>query len=180
MAVEQFCLQGLGTLSGHKSHSGPIWLPCITQVGTLYCFPHILECHYVKLIQIMRIGRATDSVASSDKALSYGGGKWRYSTYVTNRLNSVLCSNILNWVFFTLDKSIDEELQNGISYTAVDEQWESNSALKVDQLAAPLLRKWPLNVLVHLLDNYSLSTPIQHCSHPHMWGHVLNRVSEVV
>jgi hypothetical protein len=31
-------------------------------------------------------------------------------------------------VFFTLDKSIDSELQNGISYTSVEEQWEINSA----------------------------------------------------
>jgi hypothetical protein len=35
-------------------------------------------------------------------------------------------------VFFTLDKSRDSE--NGISYTPVEEQWASNSALKVDKL----------------------------------------------
>jgi hypothetical protein len=29
-----------------------------------------------------------------------------------------------------------------------EEQWESSSALKVDQLVNSLLRKWPLNVLV--------------------------------
>jgi hypothetical protein len=34
-----------------------------------------------------------------------------------------------------------------MSYTAFEEQWESNSALKVDQLVNSLLRKWPLKVL---------------------------------
>jgi hypothetical protein len=46
-------------------------------------------------------------------------------------------------VFFTLDKSSDSELQNGISYIAFEEQWESISALKVDQLVNSLLRKSP-------------------------------------
>ena len=36
-------------------------------------------------------------------------------------------------VFFTLDKSRDSALENGISYTTVEEQWESNSALKDDK-----------------------------------------------
>ena len=44
-------------------------------------------------------------------------------------------------VFFT-------ELQKGISYTAFEEQCESYSAMKVDQLENLLLRKWPLNILV--------------------------------
>jgi hypothetical protein len=61
------------------------------------------------------------------------------------------CVAKFEMVFFTLDKSRDSQLQNGISYTAVEEQWESNSALKVDKLVTPLLRKWPLNILVHLL-----------------------------
>jgi hypothetical protein len=47
-------------------------------------------------------------------------------------------------VFFTLDKTRDTELQNGLSYTAFEEQWESNSALKVDKLVTSLLKKWPL------------------------------------
>uniref|UniRef100_A0A4W5P4C1 Ig-like domain-containing protein n=1 Tax=Hucho hucho TaxID=62062 RepID=A0A4W5P4C1_9TELE len=42
----------------------------------------------------------------------------------------------------------DSELQNDISYTAFEEQWESNSALKVDELVNSLLRKWHLNILV--------------------------------
>ena len=67
---------------------------------------------------------------------------------MTDRLDSVLCSNIWNCVFFTLDKGRDTELHNGISYTAFEEQWENNSALKVDQLVNSLLRKSPLNVLV--------------------------------
>jgi hypothetical protein len=46
--------------------------------------------------------------------------------------------------FFTLDIS----RENGISYTAFEEQWESNSALKADRLVNSLLRKWSLNVLV--------------------------------
>ena len=46
-------------------------------------------------------------------------------------------------VFFTLDKSRDSELGNDISYTAFEEEWESNSALKVDSLLTPLLSKWP-------------------------------------
>jgi hypothetical protein len=37
-------------------------------------------------------------------------------------------------VFFTLDKYRDSELHNYISYTEVEEQWESNSALNVDKL----------------------------------------------
>jgi hypothetical protein len=50
--------------------------------------------------------------------------------------------------FFTLNKSRDTELQNGMPYTAVDEQREINPALKVDKLVTSLLRKWPLSVLV--------------------------------
>jgi hypothetical protein len=53
-----------------------------------------------------------------------------YWPYVTDRVDSDLCSNI---VFFTLDKIIDTELQNGITYTAFEEQWGSHSALKVDE-----------------------------------------------
>ena len=53
-------------------------------------------------------------------------------------------------VFFTLDKSRDSELENCILYTTVEEQWESNSALKIDKLVTSLLRKFPLNVLVNL------------------------------
>ena len=64
-------------------------------------------------------------------------------------------------VFFTLNKSRDSELQNVMSYTAFEEQWESYSALKVDQLVNSLLRKVPLNVLAS-----SMSTPIQHHSQP--------------
>ena len=33
-------------------------------------------------------------------------------------------------VFFTLDESKDTELENGISYTRVEEQRESNSAFE--------------------------------------------------
>ena len=51
-------------------------------------------------------------------------------------------------LFFTLDKSRDTVLQHGISDTAFEEQWESNSALRVDKLETSLLRKWPLNVRV--------------------------------
>ena len=51
-----------------------------------------------------------------------------------------------------MDKSRDSELQNYISLTAVEEQWNSNSALKVHKLVTPLLRKWPLNILLHLLE----------------------------
>ena len=47
----------------------------------------------------------------------------------------------LKFVFFTLDKSRDSELEEGISYTTVEEQWESNFALKVDKLVNSLLRK---------------------------------------
>ena len=43
-------------------------------------------------------------------------------------------------VIFTLDKSRDSELQNGISYCIVEEQWESNFALNVDKLVNSLLR----------------------------------------
>jgi hypothetical protein len=66
----------------------------------------------------------------------------------------------LHWI------KADTELQNGISYTAFEEQWESNSALKVDKLVTSLLRKWPLNILVGILESTPLSIPIQHCSHP--------------
>ena len=63
-------------------------------------------------------------------------------------------------MFFTLDKSTDSELQNVISYIVVKEEWESNADLKVDKPVTPLLRKWSLNVLVHLLESSSLFTPI--------------------
>ena len=78
-------------------------------------------------------------------------------------------------MFFTYEKSRYfiqcndipfSELENGISYTAVEEQWEGNSALKVDKLVTPLLGKWPLDVMVHLLESASLSMHTQHCSHP--------------
>jgi hypothetical protein len=59
--------------------------------------------------------------------------------------------------FLTLDKSRDSEL-NGISYNTLEEQCESNYALKVNKLVTSLLRKWPLNVLVNLL-------LLQHHSH---------------
>ena len=36
-------------------------------------------------------------------------------------------------MFFTLAKSRDSEIEKGISYTTVEEQWETNSALKVDK-----------------------------------------------
>ena len=65
-------------------------------------------------------------------------------------------------MFFTLEKS--SEIENGISYTTVEEQGESNSALKVDKLVTPLLRKGPMNVLVHILESSSFSTPIHDCS----------------
>ena len=73
------------------------------------------------------------------------------------------------FIYIELNKSKDSELENGISYTVVEEQWESISALKVNKLVSPLLRKWPLNVLVHLLENSSLSKSIQHHSHPLNW-----------
>jgi hypothetical protein len=65
-----------------------------------------------------------------------------------------------------LDKSRDSELQNDISYTAVEEQWESNSALKFDQLNNPTVEKMAFEYLELLLEIASLSTPFQHCSHP--------------
>jgi hypothetical protein len=52
------------------------------------------------------------------------------------------------YLFFTLDKSRDTGLQNGMSYTAFEEQWKSNSALNVAQLVNSLLRKSPLNVML--------------------------------
>ena len=76
------------------------------------------------------------------------------SINVTNSIDSVLFSKkMFLFLFFTLDKSRDTELQICISYTAVEEQWESNSTLKGDKLVTPRLRKCPLNVLVHLLES---------------------------
>ena len=76
-----------------------------------------------------------------------------------------MLQNNLKWCFLHWIK-VATELENGISYTTVEEQWESNSALKVDKFVTSLLRKWTLNVLVHLLESSSLSTPIQQCSQP--------------
>ena len=45
-------------------------------------------------------------------------------------------------IFLHLIKS-ETEIQNGVSYSAFEEQWESNSALRVE---TPALRKWPPNV----------------------------------
>ena len=67
-------------------------------------------------------------------------------------------------VFLKLYKSRLRE--NGISYTAVEEQWEGSSAWKVDQLVSPLLGIRPMNALVHLLESSSLSIPIQNYLHP--------------
>ena len=47
-------------------------------------------------------------------------------------------------VFFTLDTSGDSELENGMSYTAVEEKWESNCGLKVDKLCNPTFEKMAL------------------------------------
>ena len=57
-----------------------------------------------------------------------------------------LTFEIVYFVFFTLVKSRSSELQNDICI--FEEQWESNSDLKVDKLVNSLLRKGPLNVLV--------------------------------
>ena len=46
-----------------------------------------------------------------------------------------------------------------VYHTEVKEQWESH--LTIDYLVTP-----PLNVLVHLLESSSLSTPVQHRSRP--------------
>jgi hypothetical protein len=47
-------------------------------------------------------------------------------TYVTDHLGLVLCSNILIYLFFfTIVKSKDTELHNGIFYTVFEDQWES-------------------------------------------------------
>jgi hypothetical protein len=61
-------------------------------------------------------------------------------------------------MFFTLDKSRDSEIQNGISYTNFEEDWESNSALKVDQLVNSLLTKSPLNVLLSIVELFFVYT----------------------
>jgi hypothetical protein len=47
-------------------------------------------------------------------------------------------------VFLSLDKSRDSALENGISYTAFEEQWESNSALNDDKCANPTFEKMGL------------------------------------
>jgi hypothetical protein len=72
--------------------------------------------------------------------------------------NLKLC--FLHWI------KIDTQLENCILYTTLEDQWEINSTLKVDQLLTPLLRKRPLNVLVHQWESSCLSSPIQHGSHP--------------
>jgi hypothetical protein len=66
-----------------------------------------------------------------------------------------------------LDKRRDSVLENCISYTTVEEQWESYSALNVDKLVISLLRKWPLNVF---------GTPTRRallCLHPFSIVHTL-------
>jgi hypothetical protein len=88
----------------------------------------------------------------------------RCSRYVTDSLD---IAKFKKNFFFRLDKSTDRATKwYCISNTAFEEKWEINSALKVDKLVAPLLRKWLLNLLVHLPESSSLSTPIQHGSHP--------------
>jgi hypothetical protein len=63
-------------------------------------------------------------------------------------------------LFFTLDKSRDTELQNGILYTAFEEQWESYSAFKVDKLVS--FEK----MAFECFGTNWRATPIQHRSHP--------------
>ena len=50
--------------------------------------------------------------------------------------------------FFAWDKIRLRATKLYIIHCIFGEQWESNSALKVDKLVNSLLRKWPLNVLV--------------------------------
>jgi hypothetical protein len=91
-----------------------------------------------------------------------------YRLTFTHALGTICDPNVakLEIMIFTLDKSRDEELENGISYTTVEGQLESHSALEVDKLETQILITWPLNVLVHLLKSSSMSTPIQHRSQP--------------
>ena len=53
------------------------------------------------------------------------------SLYVTDHLDGSYVEKVWNVFFFTLDKSKDSELQNGIWHTAVEEHWYRKSALKV-------------------------------------------------
>ena len=71
-------------------------------------------------------------------------------------------------MFFTIDKSRDTELQNGISYTAFEEPWKSYSSLKVDKLVTPLFEKIALECF---------GTPIQHRSHPLSPTHLFKKNS---
>jgi hypothetical protein len=68
----------------------------------------------------------------------------------------------------SLEKSRDSELENGISYTTVEEQWESHSTLKVDKVN--IFSKVGLQLMFCYTYNTrelsSLSTPIQNRSHP--------------
>ena len=80
-------------------------------------------------------------------------------TNVTHHLDSVLCSNI----GICLLHRIKVETQSyKMTYHTLHlrKQWESNYALKVDQLVNSF------NVLVQHLESPSLSTLIPHCSHP--------------
>ena len=77
------------------------------------------------------------------------------SKYVTRPAWVTYLKQLFEIVIFILDKSRNSELENGISYTAVERQWESSSALKVNKLVTTLLKKWPLNVLVHQLESSS-------------------------
>jgi hypothetical protein len=79
--------------------------------------------------------------------------------------SALILSSVANCVF-TFDKSRDSDLQNGISYTAFEEQWENNDALKMDKLVTPLFEKMALESFGFSYWRTILSTPIQHCSHP--------------
>ena len=80
---------------------------------------------------------------------------------VTDSLDSVLCSNIWNCVFLHWIKAETQSYKMVYHTLHLKEQWESNSALKVDQL-------WEngLWMFWYLLESFSLSTPIQHCPYP--------------
>ena len=75
--------------------------------------------------------------------MSFWGIACRFQRITRGAVSDRLARFGLTW-----DKSRDSELENCISNTTVEEQWESNFALKVDKLVTSLLRKCLLNILV--------------------------------
>jgi hypothetical protein len=134
------------------SEEHPLWLSnlhkltykCGPKTNTFYTFTNylFLNCYYNHYVVLRKLPYLIT---------------WQWSTlYVANVAKIEIV--FLHWI---KPRAITLYIRH-----CIWEQWESTSTWIVDKLVTSLLRKWTLNVLVHLLESSSFSTPSQHRSHP--------------